>query len=153
MGRRDMELEVAGGMRLYRSYARARDRRQARARTTIARWRRRRRWRRCRSRPELAIPAVLEMNKRFGNYIYAKYGFLDAFNLSFNFDGPLRMAAAFPDSAGSMVDYLGIDQGAIFAMIENYRSDMIWRVMHTNPYVRSGLQRAGFSGGWLTASR
>jgi hypothetical protein len=26
-------------------------------------------------------------------------------------------------------------------------------VMHTNPYVRTGLQRAGFSGGWLTASR
>jgi hypothetical protein len=25
--------------------------------------------------------------------------------------------------------------------------------MHTNAYVRTGLQRAGFSGGWLTAAR
>ena len=37
-------------------------------------------------------------------------------------------------------------------MIENYRSAMIWDVMRKNPYVRRGLQRAGFDGGWLTAS-
>jgi len=49
-------------------------------------------------------------------------------------------------------DYLGIDHGAIFAMIENYRSGMIWDVMRKNPYVRRGLTRAGFDGGWLTAS-
>jgi hypothetical protein len=46
-------------------------------------------------------------------------------------------------------DYLGIDQGAILAMIENYRSAMVWRVMRTNPHLRRGLQQAGFSGGWL----
>jgi hypothetical protein len=38
-------------------------------------------------------------------------------------------------------------------MIENYRSALIWRVMRKNPYLRRGLERAGFSGGWLTASR
>jgi hypothetical protein len=37
-------------------------------------------------------------------------------------------------------------------MIENYRSGLIWSVMRSNPYVREGLTRAGFSGGWLTAS-
>ena len=56
--------------------------------------------------------------------------------------------------AGSSVvqadDYLGIDQGAILAMIENYRSALIWRVMQKNSYVRHGLAQAGFSGGWLT---
>jgi hypothetical protein len=46
-------------------------------------------------------------------------------------------------------DYLGIDQGPILAMIENYRSGLIWRVMRSNPYLRQGLERAEFSGGWL----
>ena len=46
-------------------------------------------------------------------------------------------------------DYLGIDQGPIVAMIENYRSELIWTVMRRNPYIVRGLQRAGFEGGWL----
>ena len=28
-------------------------------------------------------------------------------------------------------------------------SDTIWRLMRQCPYIRAGLQRAGFSGGWL----
>lgn len=38
-------------------------------------------------------------------------------------------------------------------MIENYRSGLIWRVMRQNPYVRRGLERAGFIGGWLGGSQ
>jgi hypothetical protein len=34
-------------------------------------------------------------------------------------------------------------------MIENYRSGLIWNVMRNNPHIRRGLQRAGFTGGWL----
>ena len=26
---------------------------------------------------------------------------------------------------------------------------MIWNVMRKNPYLRRGLERAGFTGGWL----
>jgi len=26
---------------------------------------------------------------------------------------------------------------------------MVWEVMKSNPYIRLGLERAGFSGGWL----
>ena len=37
-------------------------------------------------------------------------------------------------------------------MIENYRSGMIWSTMRKNTYLRRGLDRAGFTGGWLTAS-
>jgi hypothetical protein len=36
-------------------------------------------------------------------------------------------------------------------MIENQRTELIWRVMKTNPHLKRGLERAGFSGGWLTA--
>jgi hypothetical protein len=46
-------------------------------------------------------------------------------------------------------EYLGIDQGPIVSMIENYRSELIWTVMKRSPYVRTGLRRAGFEGGWL----
>jgi len=38
-------------------------------------------------------------------------------------------------------------------MIENYRSDLIWRVMRGNRYLRQGLEGAGFSGGWLEDSQ
>jgi hypothetical protein len=102
--------------------------------------------------PELAMPAVLDMHKRFGHYIYSKYGFLDAFNLSFDVTVPVTQGRCVQGFGWVDDDYLGIDQGAILAMIENYRSRMIWGVMRKNPYVREGLTRAGFDGGWLTAS-
>jgi hypothetical protein len=102
--------------------------------------------------PELAIPAVLDMHKRFGQYIYSKYGFLDAFNLSFDATVPVTQGRCIPGFGWVDDDYLGIDQGAILAMIENYRSSMIWDVMRKNRYIRDGLARAGFDGGWLTAS-
>jgi len=34
-------------------------------------------------------------------------------------------------------------------MIENHRSGMIWEAMRSHPAIRRGLQRAGFTGGWL----
>ena len=100
--------------------------------------------------PELVIPATLEMHRRFGKYIYSKYGFLDAFNRTFTFDVPLRHGQRVPEFGWVAGDYLGIDQGVILAMIENYRSALVWRVMRKNPYLRRGLEQAGFSGGWLT---
>ena len=40
-------------------------------------------------------------------------------------------------------DYLGIDQGPILAMIENYRTELVWEIMRKNPHVARGLRRAG----------
>ena len=103
--------------------------------------------------PELAIPAVLAMHGRFGPIIYSKYGFFDAFNPTFSFDVPLRHGRHVPGFGWVDGDYVGIDQGAIFAMIENHRSALIWSVMRKNPYLRRGLEQAGFSGGWLATAR
>ena len=50
-------------------------------------------------------------------------------------------------------DYLGIDQGPIVAMIENHRSELVWKTMRRNPHVVRGLTRAGFTGGWLDPGR
>jgi hypothetical protein len=100
--------------------------------------------------PELVIPATLEMHRRYGQHIYSKYGFLDAFNRTFAFDVPLRHGRRVADFGWVDGDYLGIDQGVILAMMENYRSALIWRTMRRNSYLRRGLEQAGFSGGWLT---
>jgi len=45
--------------------------------------------------------------------------------------------------------YYGLDQGIIVLMIENYLSQLIWRLMRNCPYIKRGLQRAGFRSGWL----
>ncbi|MEO7756297.1 MAG: glucoamylase family protein [Dokdonella sp.] len=102
--------------------------------------------------PEIAIPAIREMRSRYAGNLYTRYGFVDAFNPSFTYtDRPLRTGRIVPDVGWVDTLYLGIDQGPIVAMIENYRSEMVWNVMKKNPHIRRGLERAGFSGGWLDA--
>jgi hypothetical protein len=99
--------------------------------------------------PEIAIPAVMELRRRYGEHIYSTYGFLDSFNPSFDYDVPLQDGRVVPGFGWVADDFLGIDQGPIIAMIENHRSQLVWRVMRKNPYLRAGLERAGFQGGWL----
>jgi hypothetical protein len=99
--------------------------------------------------PEVVLPAIEEMHKRFGRYIYGKYGFVDAFNPSFDYDVPLKRGKRIRGAGWMDNEYLGIDQGPIVSMIENYRSELIWTVMKRNEHIRRGLKRAGFEGGWL----
>jgi hypothetical protein len=99
--------------------------------------------------PEIVLPALQEMKRRYGASIYNRYGFVDAFNPSFHTRTELRTGKLVPDLGWADSVQLGIDQGPIVLMIENWRSDFVWRVMRKNPYIRKGLQRAGFSGGWL----
>jgi len=99
--------------------------------------------------PDIAMPALQEMHDKFGSVIYGRYGFLDSFNLSFHYDGRLAYGHRVADFGWVDNDYLGIDQGPVIAMIENHRSDLVWRTMRGNPVVRLGLERAGFAGGWL----
>lgn len=44
-----------------------------------------------------------------------------------------------------------MDTAILFAviMIENFATEMIWRLIRSSPPVLRGLSRAGFSGGWL----
>lgn len=102
--------------------------------------------------PEIVVPAAYEMYKKYGSHIYEKYGFVDAFNPSFDYDVPLKRGKRIRGLGWVDSDHLGIDQGPIIAMIENHRSELIWTVMRKNPYIRAGLQRAGFEGGWLDST-
>lgn len=90
--------------------------------------------------PEIAVPALDAMHKRYGSKIYTRYGFVDSFNPTFGEKDHTTWA----DNQG-----LGIDQGPILLMIENWRSGLVWNVMKSNKDIRRGLNRAGFSGGWL----
>ena len=91
--------------------------------------------------PEICIPTLVEMKKRHGTKLYDKYGFKDAFNMSI----------AYADGTQGWYDkdYLGIDQGPILIQLENWRTRIIWTTMKKNKYIREGLKKAGFTGGWL----
>lgn len=61
--------------------------------------------------------------------LWGPYGFKDAFNPKNNWYG---------------TDYIGIDQGPIVLMIENYFTQSVWKSFMKSPYIQLGLERAGF---------
>lgn len=92
--------------------------------------------------PEECLQTLHAMYRLYGDSLYRRYGFTDAFNLSIE-DARTGSVGWFD------VDYLGIDQGPILLQIENYQSELIWRQMRKNKYILAGLRKAGFAGGWL----
>lgn len=78
--------------------------------------------------PEIVIPTL---HNFYDNYplLWSAYGFKDAFNPTLNWYGPA---------------VLGIDQGPILLMIENYRTGRVWKRFMRNSWIQSGLARAGF---------
>jgi hypothetical protein len=80
--------------------------------------------------PGVVIPTLHNLYDTYGASLFGTYGFKDAFNPTVNwFD----------------TDFLGIDQGPIVMMIENYRTQAIWNRFMQNPDVQRGLTRAGFT--------
>jgi len=81
--------------------------------------------------PEICIPTLYSMYQRYANKgLWRKYGFVDSFNLTVNwFDQ----------------DVLGIDQGPMLLMIENYKSGFVWKYLMKDELVQNGLKRLGFS--------
>jgi hypothetical protein len=102
--------------------------------------------------PEIVMPAIREMLRRDGGSLLARYGFVDAFNPTFRLEVPVHHGRVVAGAGWQDTDSLGIDQGPIVAMIENARTELVWKTLKKNPYVTSGLRRAGFTGGWLDAA-
>jgi hypothetical protein len=100
--------------------------------------------------PEIAIHALHAMRRQYGDPLFGRYGFVDAFNPSLT-DASLKVPQGriHPGVGWFDTDYLGIDQGPILLMIENQRTQFVWRLMRANPHLTRGLCRAGFTGGWL----
>jgi hypothetical protein len=100
--------------------------------------------------PEITIPALRAMRERYGDDLFTRYGFLDAFNPTLQLEGVrLQRGRVIPGKGWFDDNYLGIDQGPILAMIENHRTGFVWAVMRDHPAIVRGLCRAGFTGGWL----
>lgn len=87
--------------------------------------------------PEKTLQALYTMKQKYGDQLYSEYGFRDAFNLTYQEGG------WFND------DYIGIDQGPIIIQLENLQSELIWNLLKENQYIQKGLEKAGFTGGWL----
>lgn len=95
--------------------------------------------------PEVCLPTLEAMWNRWP---VGKFGFFDGYNETFTeLDKSPKAQPGFPYWVDK--DYLGIDQGPIVLMMENYRSNFLWDLMKRNPYIVRGLKRAGFTGGWL----
>jgi len=97
--------------------------------------------------PEISLAAIAAMQQQYGPLLYRKYGFADSFNPTFR--GTSQYGTVDPNLGWFSTDYLGIDQGPILAMLENYRSAFVWNTLKKNPHIVQGLKRAGFTGGWL----
>jgi len=89
--------------------------------------------------PEIVLCAVGNMLQRYPEMLTAQQ-----YSSSFN-----PTLAAAHSSAWVSNGHFGLDQGIVVLMIENHRSQLIWRLMRDCPYVHAGLRRAGFRGGWL----
>lgn len=79
--------------------------------------------------PTESIGAIKHFYRTYFSQLWGEYGFKDAFNVGSNW------------FAGS---YLAIDQGPIIAMLENYRSGLLWNKFMANPEIQPMLSAIGF---------
>jgi hypothetical protein len=89
--------------------------------------------------PEIVLCVARNMLQRYPEMLTAQQ-----YSSSFN-----PTLASADSSAWVSAGHFGLDQGIVVLMIENYRTQLIWRLMRDCPYVHAGLLRAGFRGGWL----
>jgi hypothetical protein len=92
--------------------------------------------------PEIVLPCIRYYRDELELHGTNRYGFKATFN------------PTFPDTRRSEWGWVsphhyGINEGPVVIMIENERTELVWRLMKRCPYVVSGLRRAGFRGGWL----
>ncbi|MEP6741505.1 MAG: glucoamylase family protein [bacterium] len=78
--------------------------------------------------PEISIAALREMREKYGDRIYGKYGFVDAFN---------------PNTGWVDSDVIGINAGIILLSAENSRTESVWKWFMRNPEVPGAMQRIG----------
>ncbi len=87
--------------------------------------------------PEYSMKALKHFYFDLGDKIWGEYGFVDAFNETQNWYAH---------------SHLAIDQGPIIAMIENYRTGLLWKLFMSCPEIKNGLQKLGFESPWLNKS-
>lgn len=80
--------------------------------------------------PDICVPALRSIREHFGDRVYRKYGFIDAYNPGAKwFDG----------------DVIGIDLGISLLSAENLLTGNVWRWFMANPEIPRAMDLAGFS--------
>jgi len=79
--------------------------------------------------PEASMAALKFFYRQLGDRLWGVYGPHDAFNLTRNWFSPV---------------YMGLDQGPIVVMVENYRTGLIWKLFMSNPEIQPMLDKIGF---------
>ena len=79
--------------------------------------------------PEIVIPTINSFNEKYANGLWSNYGYVDAFNPTLNWFNK---------------EYIGIDQGPLLLMIENFRSGLVWNYVMKDSVILNGLKRLGF---------
>jgi hypothetical protein len=79
--------------------------------------------------PRETLDTLHAMRKRFGDEVWKRYGFIDAFNPHTDWRNP---------------DVIGIDVGISLLMAENLRSGLVWKTFMKNPDMQRAMRLAGF---------
>ncbi|HUW92055.1 MAG TPA: glucoamylase family protein [Bacteroidales bacterium] len=79
--------------------------------------------------PEIVLPTIKSINEKYGKHIWGKYGYYDAFN---------------PTAGWFNDDFIGIDQGPMLIMIENFRTGLVWHYVMKDPVIQKGLSTLGY---------
>jgi hypothetical protein len=93
--------------------------------------------------PEIVLPTIANY-RHIQLHVANPYGFKASFNPSYPSDRHHSIGWVSPY-------HFGINEGPTVVMIENFRSQMPWRMMRACVPLVAGLRRAGFTGGWLDA--
>ena len=80
--------------------------------------------------PKEAVQAIRHFLSRYGEKIWGRFGFVDAFNEARDW---------YADT------YLAIDQGPIVVMIENHRTALLWNLFMKAPEIQVGLRALSFT--------
>jgi len=80
--------------------------------------------------PEQSMDAIRHFYYHYGDKLWGKYGFYDAFS---------EQNSWYPER------YLAIDQGPEVVMIENYRTGLLWDLFMSCPEIKNGLVKLGFT--------
>ena len=78
--------------------------------------------------PEVSVAALRAMHDKYGDRIYGKYGFVDAFN---------------PNTRWVDTDVIGINVGIILLSAENSRTENVWRWFMRNREIPHAMERVG----------
>jgi hypothetical protein len=96
--------------------------------------------------PEIVLPTLHHFMFAMQLHEPHHYGFKASFNQTW-----VDHSASSTFTGWISPHYFGLNQGPIVLMIENHRSDMLWELMRGCRWIADGLERAGFTGGWLKA--